>query len=119
MPQELQGSEGGPSWYQFNAMAMADHVELYLIGDIGAWGISAQQFARDLAEQAKAAKVIRLVLHSLGGDIMEGLAIYNMLLNHPARVEVTIAGIAASMGSVIAMAGGCCLYPFKWLDDGA
>ncbi|MBU5388996.1 head maturation protease, ClpP-related, partial [Citrobacter cronae] len=35
----------------------------------------------------------------------EGLAIYNLLKNHPARIVVTVDGVAASMASVIAMAG--------------
>jgi len=104
-PQGLTELELQESWYRFSGNAAARTVDLYVVGDIGAWGVSARQFARDLAEQAKGAAVIKLYLHSLGGDIMEGLAIYNMLLNHPARVEVYIAGIAASMGSVIAMAG--------------
>ncbi|MGH6862234.1 MAG: head maturation protease, ClpP-related, partial [Phyllobacterium sp.] len=40
-----------------------------------------------------------------GGDYFEGLAIYNLLRDHPAKVTVKIVGIAASAASVIAMAG--------------
>lgn len=113
LPMELTGADGERSWYRFQARAAAASqvVDLYIIGDIGAWGVSAQQFARDLVEHAKGAATIRVALHSLGGDIMEGLAIYNMLKNHPARVEVFIGGIAASMGSVIAMAGDVVYIP--------
>lgn len=113
LPMELATSEGSRSWYQFQAKASANQqvVDLYIIGDIGNWGISAQQFARDLVEHAKDVATIRVALHSLGGDIMEGLAIYNMLSNHPARVEIYIGGIAASMGSVIAMAGDVVYIP--------
>lgn len=113
LPVELEATEGGRSWYQFQAKASAGKqvVDLYIIGDIGSWGISAQQFARDLVDHAKDAATIRVALHSLGGDIMEGLAIYNMLSNHSARVEIYIGGIAASMGSVIAMAGDVVYIP--------
>jgi ATP-dependent protease ClpP protease subunit len=51
------------------------------------------------------ASTIQLRINSDGGDIIDGLAIYNQLNDHPARVEVTIDGIAASAASLIAMAG--------------
>jgi ATP-dependent protease ClpP protease subunit len=44
-------------------------------------------------------------VNSPGGDFFEGLAIYNMLRQHPARVTVNVMGLAASAASVIAMAG--------------
>lgn len=44
-------------------------------------------------------------LNSPGGDYFEGLAIYNALRDHPAKVTVKILGVAASAASVIAMAG--------------
>lgn len=98
------------SWYQINAKA-GGVVELMIYDDIGAWGMSAQQFAKDLSAVAKDATLIKLYLHSLGGDVLDGLAIYNMLKNHPAKVHVFIGGIAASMGSVIAMAGDVIYIP--------
>jgi len=48
---------------------------------------------------------VTVSLNSPGGDYFEGLAIYNMLRDHPAKVTVKILGIAASAASVIAMAG--------------
>jgi ATP-dependent protease ClpP protease subunit len=44
-------------------------------------------------------------VNSPGGDFFEGLAIYNALRDHPAKVTVKVMGIAASAASVIAMAG--------------
>lgn len=44
-------------------------------------------------------------INSPGGDYFEGLAIYNALRDHPAKVTVKILGVAASAASVIAMAG--------------
>ena len=44
-------------------------------------------------------------INSPGGDMFEGVAIYNMLRQHQGRVTVNILGIAASAASIIAMAG--------------
>jgi ATP-dependent protease ClpP protease subunit len=44
-------------------------------------------------------------INSPGGDMFEGLAIYNVLAEHPAKVTIRVMGIAASAASVIAMAG--------------
>lgn len=44
-------------------------------------------------------------INSPGGDFFEGVAIYNLLRAHPAKVTVRILGMAASAASVIAMAG--------------
>ena len=48
---------------------------------------------------------IDVTIQSPGGSISAGLAIYNSLVNHPARVTTRVAGMAASMGSVIVQAG--------------
>ncbi|EPA7601349.1 head maturation protease, ClpP-related, partial [Escherichia coli] len=52
-----------------------------------------------------------LRIHSPGGDIFEGLAIYNALKNHPAKKIVHIEGMAASMASFIAMCGDHIVMP--------
>lgn len=44
-------------------------------------------------------------INSPGGDLFEGLAIYNSLVEHPGDVTVKVMGIAASAASIIAMAG--------------
>lgn len=44
-------------------------------------------------------------VNSPGGDFFEGIAIYNMLRQHPHRVTVKVLGLAASAASVVAMAG--------------
>lgn len=47
---------------------------------------------------------VTVKINSPGGDMFEGLAIYNLLAEHPAKVTVDVMGIAASAASVIAMA---------------
>ena len=44
-------------------------------------------------------------VNSPGGDFFEGIAIYSLLREHPAKVTVKVMGLAASAASVIAMAG--------------
>lgn len=48
---------------------------------------------------------IRVHINSPGGDVFEGLAIYNWLKGHSAEVSVQIDGLAASVSSIIALAG--------------
>lgn len=91
-------------WYEIKANGTKSAACIKIFDDIGGWGITANQFAKELQDKAKGVNHIECHIHSLGGDVMEGLAMYNMLKNHPATVSVYIHGIAASMGSVIAMA---------------
>ena len=49
--------------------------------------------------------VIRVHINSEGGSVYGGQAIYNALKNHDSEVEVYIEGLAASMASIIALAG--------------
>jgi ATP-dependent protease ClpP protease subunit len=97
------------SWYSIKGLSKGT-AEILLYDEIGMWGITAQQFARDLKAQGDLG-LIKLHIHSPGGDVFEGTAIYNLLKNHPARVEVFIDGLAASMASVIAMAGDTIYMP--------
>lgn len=51
------------------------------------------------------ANPVTVQINSPGGNVFEGLAIYNLFRAHPAAVTVQIIGIAASIASVVAMAG--------------
>lgn len=48
---------------------------------------------------------VNLTINSPGGDMFEGLAIYNLLREHEGEVNVRVVGLAASAASVIAMGG--------------
>ena len=76
--------------------------------DFGAF--QPQQFANELKEIGNV-RQINLHIHSPGGDVFDGIAIYNLLKNHPANKTVYIDGLAASMASVIAMAGDEVIMP--------
>lgn len=104
-----QQNKPSESWYSINALSRGQ-VEILLYDEIGAWGITAQQFAKDLKSVGDVS-LINLRIHSPGGDVFEGTAIYNLLKHHTAQVHVYIDGLAASMGSVIAMAGDTIYMP--------
>ena len=64
--------------------------------------------AKSLADELKGMKDVKSIqvnINSPGGDVFEGLAIYNLLVKHPATIKVSIDGMAASIASIIAMAG--------------
>ncbi|WP_395593076.1 ClpP-like prohead protease/major capsid protein fusion protein (plasmid) [Pseudomonas sp. B26140] len=91
------------SWYAMRALA-GGTLEIMMYDEIGAWGITAKQFVLDLLAAGDVSQ-INVRIHSPGGDVFEGMAIYNALKGHPAYVSVYIDGLAASMASVVAMAG--------------
>ncbi len=98
------------SWFTIKAAAN-DTAEISIYDEIGFWGVTAQQFAKDLKALGNNLKQINLHIHSPGGDVFDGIAIYNLLKNHPANKTVYIDGLAASMASVIAMAGNEIIMP--------
>jgi ATP-dependent Clp endopeptidase proteolytic subunit ClpP len=90
------------TWFAIKNAA-ADTAEISIYDVIGLWGVSARDFIRQL--KGVTAKKIDLRIHSPGGDVMEGHAIYNALQRHPATITSHIDGMAASMASVVALAG--------------
>jgi ATP-dependent Clp protease protease subunit len=80
------------------------------IGDGWYGGLSAKRFANDLKALGELDQ-IDVRINSPGGVVWDGQAIYNTLKSHKATVNVYIDGIAASMASVIAMAGDTITMP--------
>lgn len=66
-------------------------------------GVTAKRVAAAL--RSIGASPVTVNVNSPGGDMFEGLAIYNLLVEHPAEVTVRVMGLAASAASIIAMAG--------------
>jgi ATP-dependent Clp protease protease subunit len=86
-------------------MAKGKRAEVLLYDDIGGWfGVTAADFAKEI-KAAGAVDEIDLRINSNGGSVFEGIAIYNFLRSHKAKVNVHVDGLAASIASVIAMAG--------------
>lgn len=84
--------------------------DIYIYDEIGGWGISARRFTEDLISLGNLSH-INLHIHSPGGEVFDGIAIYNQLKNHSATITVFIDGLAASMASVIAMVGDTVIMP--------
>lgn len=84
--------------------------ELHIEGFIGEYGVTARRLREQLANQ-KDISDIDVYLNSGGGSVIEGLNIFNMLKRHQANITVYIGGLAASMGSVIAMAADLVVIP--------
>jgi ATP-dependent protease ClpP protease subunit len=84
-----------------------DSAELFLYDVIGAdmfGGLSAKDFAAQMKD-LKGVKNLDVRINSPGGDVFDGLAMYALLNNFKGTKTVYIDGLAASIASVIAMAG--------------
>jgi len=94
-------------WYRMsnvdNATTKGGRATIDIFGEIGMYGVDAAQFVGEL----RSLDVAEMEVHigSPGGDVFEGLAIYQALLDHPAFVDVQVDSVAASIASVIAQAG--------------
>lgn len=89
--------------------------DIYIYGDIyDSWWSEESNSAiclKDKLLELGDISEINLHINSLGGDVFEGLAMFNLLKQHKANVKVYIDGIAASIASVIAMAGDTIYMP--------
>ena len=100
----------GQCWYEIRALS-AGRVEIFLYDVIGGWGITAQQFVSDCKEAGVFdASAVDLHIHSPGGDVMQGFAIYNTLSRLKAKVDIWVDGVAASMASMIVCLPGATVH---------
>ncbi|HHE3615148.1 TPA: ClpP-like prohead protease/major capsid protein fusion protein [Pasteurella multocida] len=105
----VQMNNDTQSWYSIKAKAN-NTAEIYIYDEIGCWGISSQEFSKDLKALGNI-KNLNLHIHSPGGSVFDGIAIYNLLNNYPATKTVYIDGLAASIASFIAMVGEKVIMP--------
>lgn len=98
MPEVVKANK----WFAIKNEADAE-AEIFIYEEIGWWGITSDDFVRDL--NSIKAKTIKLRVNSPGGSVWDAIAIHNALVQHPADVAVYIDALAASAASVIAMAG--------------
>jgi ATP-dependent protease ClpP protease subunit len=90
---------------KFYALEKSDNGEatIHLYDEVGAFGSGSKEFLADLGKLE--GQHIHLRINSPGGSVVEGTAIYNALRRHKGGLTVHIDALAASMASVIAMAG--------------
>ncbi len=106
---KMSGPVNQKSWFRMQAKE-DQTADIYIYDEIGGWGISARRFTEDLISLGNLSH-INLHIHSPGGEVFDGIAIYNQLKNHSATITVFIDGLAASMASVIAMVGDTVIMP--------
>ena len=87
----------------FEVRAAESVTEIELYDEVGIWGVTAKAFRQQL--RAVKDGDIRLRINSPGGDVFDGIAIFNDLVAHKGNVEIEVTGVAASAASIIAMAG--------------
>lgn len=93
--------QGRNDWYRI--VNATDVAQVYIYDEIGYFGVTASDFVKEL--QDIKTDHIELHLNTPGGEVFDGIAIYNALKEHSAEVTVSVDGLAASCGSFIAMAG--------------
>jgi ATP-dependent protease ClpP protease subunit len=81
-------------------------IEIYgVIGEDWWTGESITSKTISTALKSLAGKDVEIRINSPGGDMFEGISIYNILAEHKGNVTVKITGVAASAASIIAMSG--------------
>lgn len=91
-------------WFRIrNFTSEPNRAAIYLFDEIGYWGTSAADFVQQL--NALNVDFLDVHINSPGGEVDDGLAIFNALRQHRATVTVYIDGLAASAASFIACAG--------------
>ncbi|MED4172366.1 Clp protease ClpP [Halalkalibacterium halodurans] len=92
--------------HEFKSETAGDKTEITIYGAIGSYWFMDSTSASDIKNVLKDNESKEIVIHlnSGGGDAFDGIAIYNQLKNHDAKIIVHIDGFAASAASIIAMA---------------
>ena len=102
------------TYYQIKSVA-PDRAEVRIDGTIGGgWfdedPVTAKSFAKELKAAGKV-KNLDIYINSPGGSVFDGSAIYSQLKRHTAKKTVYVEGLAASIASMIAMAGDEVVMP--------
>lgn len=95
--------------------------DLYFFGDINSESLGeyqkyfpedkAPKDVQDFLDQLNGVSKINVHINSGGGSVFGGIAIYNILKRYDAEITVYVEGLAASIASVIAMAGDKIIIP--------
>jgi ATP-dependent protease ClpP protease subunit len=90
------------SWYALHASGEAAErvIEVFVYGEIGGWGITANQFVQDLRAMDDGVSPVIAAFNSIGGDLFDGLAMHNALSRLGERCTGRIDALAASAASV-------------------
>lgn len=95
------------TWYNIKVLPKnnaTSEAEISIFDEIGYFGVDASAFKADF-DKVKNLSSIKLLINSPGGSVFDGIAIYNMLSDVRDKLTVEVEGLAASIASVIALAG--------------
>ncbi len=87
-------------WYNIQNKA-GETAEIYIFDEIGTYGVTAQDFISEI--KGLKDMPINIRINSLGGDVFDGMAMYNVIKRREAKTTVYIEGIAASIATIIAL----------------
>lgn len=90
------------TWYALHAEGEAAErvIEVFVYGEIGGWGITANQFIQDLRAIDDGVSPVIAAFNSVGGDLFDGLAMHNALSRLGDRCTGRVDALAASAASV-------------------
>ena len=88
------------NWYNIQNKA-SKTADVYIFDEIGAYGVTAQDFIAEIKDLKD--MPINLRINSLGGDVFNGMAIYNVIKKRKYNTTVYVEGIAASIATIIAL----------------
>ena len=107
MSKVLNFHKTGSSPLEFRSKAA--NAEIDIFGPIGdSWfedSVTLKGFREEMKKLPENTKNITVNINSPGGDVFTGIAIYNLLKQHPAKITVKVQALAASIASIIALAG--------------
>lgn len=92
--------------FAFSARTATKPAVLAIDDEIGFWGVQARDFRAAL--DAVEGETLEVQINSVGGDVMAGLGMYNMLRNWAGagkQLTTRVTGVAASIASIIMLAG--------------
>lgn len=105
---KIQLQNNGKNTGYFEIKAQDNIAELSIYGEISSdkwWGDEVTPTEiKELLDTVKN-KDLNIFINSSGGNVFAGLAIYHMLKRHEGKKKVYVDGVAASIASIIAMAG--------------
>lgn len=95
--------DGRREWFALRVPEDGSPAEAMIYDEIGFWGVTAQDFVREI--ESLGTRALNVRINSPGGDVFDGIAILNALRAHEGRVTTIVDGLAASAASFIAMGG--------------
>lgn len=109
-PEGLEFAPGPSALQRWNAalrvQAAQNGTVIDILDEIGVnWWTGEGVTAKSVSASLKGAGDITVNINSPGGDVFEGIAIYNLLKAHQGRVDINVLGMSASAASVVQMAG--------------